>query len=178
MEQSVYTIGHSTHEPAAFVELLAEHDIELVADVRSHPGSRRVPWTNPGAIEKALPIGYAHVLALGGRRRPVPDSPNGFWRNESFRAYADHMATAEFADGFDTLLKLARTQRVTVMCAEALWWRCHRRMVADALVARGWDVWHIDGRGDLDGHQLTQGAIVDGERITYPPLQGELGPVS
>lgn len=176
IDNTVFTVGHSTHEPATFAGLLVERDVELLVDVRRYPGSRRVPWTNQGQIESALPITYFHVSALGGRRRSVPGSPNGFWQNESFRGYADHMATTEFSDGLDTLLKLACTRRTAVMCAEALWWRCHRRLVADALVVRGWTVCHIDGRGAADQHRLTNAAVVDGTRVTYPPYQVELGP--
>jgi hypothetical protein len=176
IDNTVFTVGHSTHEPATFAGLLVEHDVELLVDVRRYPGSRRVPWTNPGQIESALPIAYFHVPTLGGRRRPVLGSPNGFWQNESFRGYADHMATTEFNVGLDTLLKLACTRRTAVMCAEAPWWRCHRRLLADALVVRGWTVCHIDGRGAADQHHLTKAAVVDDTRITYPPFQAELGP--
>jgi uncharacterized protein (DUF488 family) len=170
----VLTIGHSTHDPGAFVELLGRHGTQTLVDVRRYPGSRRVPWTNPGELERLLPIAYVHLAGLGGRRRPAPDSPNGFWRNEAFRGYADHMATAEFAEAFDRLCRLARERRVAVMCAEAPWWRCHRRLLADALVVHGFDVDHIDPRGGTEPHRLTEHAAVDGTRITYPPAQGRL----
>jgi uncharacterized protein (DUF488 family) len=175
MSARVFTVGHSTHEPDAFAELLAAHDVEALADVRRYPGSRRVPWTNPDQIQSHLAATYVHVPQLGGRRRPDADSPNGFWRNESFRAYADHLNTREFAVGLEALETLAHQQRTVVMCAESLWWRCHRRLVADALVVRGWRVCHIDSRGQNEEHALTQAAVVEGTRITYPPLQGELG---
>jgi uncharacterized protein (DUF488 family) len=168
------TVGHSVHEAAGFAALLRRNDGELLADVRRHPGSRRVPWTNPGAIEAALPVPYVHLPELGGRRRPRPDSPNGFWENEAFRGYADHMATDEFAAGFDRLLELASSRRVAVMCAEAQWWRCHRRLIADALVARGHRVLHVDSLGKVEPHELSEAAVVEDGGIVYPPLQAEL----
>lgn len=170
------TIGHSTHEPEAFAELLSAHAVDLLVDVRRHPGSRRVPWTNPGVIERALPVEYLHLPELGGRRKPAADSHNRLWRNASFRGYADHMASTEFASGLERLLALGAAElRPAVMCAEALWWRCHRRLIADALVARGVDVLHIDARDGLQAHTLTEGAVVAGGRVTYPPAQDALG---
>jgi uncharacterized protein (DUF488 family) len=172
----VLTIGHSTHEAQAFAELLGAHAVDLLVDVRRHPGSRRVPWTNPGVIERALPVEYLHLPELGGRRKPAADSQNGLWRNASFRGYADHMASAEFANGLERLVALGAAElRPVVMCAEGLWWRCHRRLIADALVARGVDVLHIDTRGGLQPHTLTEGAVVADGRAAYPPAQGALG---
>ena len=123
----VFTIGHSTQEPDRFGGLLGDHRVELLVDVRRHPGSRRVPWTNPGQIERALGVGYLHLPGLGGRRRSTPDSPNGFWDNEAFRGYADHMASDEFTAALGRLVELSHERRLVVMCAEAAWWRCHRR---------------------------------------------------
>jgi uncharacterized protein (DUF488 family) len=146
--------------------------------VRAHPGSRRLPHFARASLERELPaagIEYRHLLDLGGRRRPRPDSPNGGWRVDSFRGYADHMATPAFAEGMAALESLAEHRPTAVMCAEGLWWRCHRRLVADALLVRGWDVLHIapDGRGEA--HVLTDFAAVDGTRVTYPPAQTSLG---
>ena len=148
-----------------------------MADVRAYPGSRRVPWTSPGEINPELGergIAYAHLPELGGRRRPAADSPNGGWESEQFRGYADHMASEEFAAGLARLEELARTRRVAVMCAEGAWWRCHRRLVSDALLARGHEVLHLDPRGGAEPHELTPFAVLDGERVTYPPAQAEL----
>jgi uncharacterized protein (DUF488 family) len=171
---SVLTIGHSTHDPDTFVRLLTGHGAQTLVDVRRHPGSRRVPWTGASELERLLPIAYVHLSGLGGRRRPAPDSPNGFWRNDAFRGYADHMAGEEFASDFRRLCGLAREARVAVMCAEAPWWRCHRRLLADALVVHGFDVLHIDPRGGAEPHKLTEEAVVDGGRITYPAPQEQL----
>jgi uncharacterized protein (DUF488 family) len=168
----IFTIGHSTHTAEAFARLLGQHEVRTLADVRRHPGSRRVPWTNAGEVERALPVDYVHLPELGGRRRPAPDSRNGWWENDQFRGYADHMTGDEFAGGLERLLRSAGP--TAVMCAEAQWWRCHRRLLADALAARGFEVLHIDARGELEPHRLTEAAVVDGDRISYPPSQGEL----
>jgi uncharacterized protein (DUF488 family) len=172
---TVFTIGHSTHEADAFAKLLARYEVQELADVRRHPGSRRVPWTNAGEIQRALPVAYRHFPGLGGRRRPAPDSPNGFWTNEAFRGYADNMASEEFGTELEGLVELARERTVAAMCAEGLWWRCHRRLLADALVVRGFEVCHIDPRGGAEPHRLTDGAVVSGTRIVYPPGQEQLG---
>ena len=128
-------------------------------------------WTNAGEIAAALPVDYVHLPALGGRRRPARDSPNGGWESDQFRGYADHMASAEFERALAELERLARERTIAVMCAEAQWWRCHRRLLADALVVRGWKVLHIAARGSVDRHELTEFARVDGERLSYPPPQ-------
>jgi uncharacterized protein (DUF488 family) len=172
---TILTIGHSTHGPAEFAVLLRRNAVELLADVRRHPGSRRVPWTNPGSIESELPVPYVHLPELGGRRRPLPDSSNGFWINASFRGYADHMPSEEFGAGLERLLALAAERRVAAMCAEAPWWRCHRRLLADALIARAASVLHIGPGGDVEQHRLTEGAVVEYGRVRYPPRQAELG---
>jgi uncharacterized protein (DUF488 family) len=173
----VFTIGHSTHELDALVALLREHGAAALADVRANPGSRRLPQFNRGLLERTLPergIAYVHVPGLGGRRRPAPESPNAGWEVEAFRGYADHMASAEFAAGLAQLEELASARPTTVMCAEALWWRCHRRLVADALTVRGWDVRHIGSDGAVTAHALPPFAVVAGDRVSYPPAQGEL----
>jgi uncharacterized protein (DUF488 family) len=174
MAQAIFTIGHSTHTSERFVELLWRHRIGAVADVRMHPGSRRLPHFGVAELEETLAaeaILYVHFKELGGRRQPHTDSPNGGWENEAFRGYADHMQTPEFAAGVERLTALARERRTAVMCAEALWWRCHRRLLSDALVVRGWDVRHIGADGHLSEHHLTPFALADGVRLTYPPAQ-------
>lgn len=166
----IWTIGHSTLPASEFVALLLRHGITLLVDIRRHPGSRNAPQFGQAALCEALDaagIGYVHLAELGGRRNPMPDSPNGAWRNASFRGYADHMETDEFRTGLRELEKLAHSQRVAIMCAESVWWRCHRSMVADALEAHGWQVRHIMSDGTAKPHRLTSPAhIVDGE-LTY-----------
>jgi uncharacterized protein (DUF488 family) len=173
----MFTVGHSTHGLDAFVALLRGAGIKAVADVRRYPGSRRSPWFAREALAASLPgegIEYVHLEPLGGRRSVVPGSPNGGWDNAAFQAYADHMATPEFAAGLAQLERLARRRATAVMCAEAPWWRCHRRLIADALVVRGWTVRHIGPDGGLTGHELTHFAVVEHGTLTYPPVQTEL----
>lgn len=169
---AIWTIGHANRSLQEFIDLLRGQHITLLVDIRRFLGSRRSPQFSPEALAEALAlagIGYLHLVALGGRRRPRPDSLNIAWRNDSFRGYADYMETAEFAMGLRELVAEARTQRVAIMCAETLWWRCHRAMVSDALVARGWQVWHILDAGPPKPHRLSEPArIVDG-RLTYHP---------
>jgi uncharacterized protein (DUF488 family) len=170
----IYTVGHSTHPLDEFVGLLRNAGVEALADVRRYPGSRRQPHFNREALAEALPaagIAYAHLEGLGGRRDVVPRSPNRGWDNEAFVAYADHMATPEFAAGVADLEVLARERVTAVMCAEAPWWRCHRRLLADALLVRGWTVRHIDPTGRVTDHALTDFAVVERGTITYPPAQ-------
>lgn len=143
-----------------------------MADVRTVPASRRMPHFGKAALERMLPahgIGYAHVPELGGLRKPRPDSVNLGWRNESFRGYADHMQTEEFWGALARLEEMAAARRVAVLCAEAVPWRCHRSLIADALTVEGVDVRHITGRGEPSPHHLTPFAVVAGGRITYPP---------
>ena len=168
---TIFTIGHSTRSLEDFVELLQRNQVEVLVDVRTVPASRRVPHFAKAALERSLPargIEYVHLPELGGLRKPGPDSINAGWRNAAFRGYADYMQTAEFRAGIDRLLEIAGSRRVTVMCAEAVPWRCHRSLIADALVARGVDVRHIIGAGPPSPHTLTPFAVVDGDRITYP----------
>ena len=144
-------------------------------DVRAHPGSRRVPWTSSEELARSLArhgIAYEHMRELGGRRRPAPGSRNRAWRNEQFRGYADHMQTPEFEGALARLLRDER--RTAVMCAEAQWWRCHHRLLADALVAHGVAVVHIDARGATTAHELTESAVVEAGVVRYPPAQGRL----
>ena len=175
----IFSIGHSTHRLPEFVQLLRAHQVEQVADVRAHPRSRRLPWFNLEALERELPsydITYVHFRQLGGRRRPFPDSSNGGWEVEGFRGYADHMASAEFSAGLEALEALASCRATAVMCAEGLWWRCHRRLLADALTVDGWDVVHIGPDGGTTMHELTPFLFRDEGRLTYPPAQASLVP--
>jgi len=170
---TVVTIGHGTLGEDAFAGLVTGAGIETVLDVRRFPGSRRHPHVAKDRIAVWLPergVAYRWLPALGGRRRPTPDSPNTGLRDEAFRGYADHMATAAFREGVGALLEEARARRVATMCAESLWWRCHRRLIADHLVARGWTVCHVGADGRAEAHQLTRFAVVgEGGVITYPP---------
>jgi uncharacterized protein (DUF488 family) len=174
-----FTIGHSVHAFGAFAALLERHGVVAVVDVRRFPGSRRHPQFARDALAAGLAargLAYEHIGALGGRRSVAPGSPNGGWDTLAFQGYADHMATAEFAGGLERLEALAAAAPTAVMCAEALWWRCHRRLVADALVARGWSVDHIGPDGRLQAHEPTPFLIVGaGGRLTYPPAQLRLG---
>src|SRR3954452_14449200 len=168
----IYTIGHSVHEAGEFLGLLHAHDVQLLVDVRRYPASRRVPQFNSGPLAETLASGgiaYEHVEELGGRRSPAPDSPNGACRNDQFRGYADHMATPEYRTALERLL--GEKRRAAVMCAEARWTSCHRRLIADALTARGREVLHIDSRGGLERHALTDFAVVRGDEVKYPPAQ-------
>ena len=145
--------------------------------MRRFPSSRRFPWFNRAELERSLAaagIDYLHFEALGGRRDPAPDSPNGGWRVGQFRGYADHMAAAEFGEALERLIEAAAERRTAVMCAEAQWWRCHRRLLSDALLARGLEVLHLDARGRPEPHRLTDFAVIEDGRLVYPPAQGEL----
>jgi uncharacterized protein (DUF488 family) len=151
--------------------------VETLADVRRYPTSRRMPWFSRDPLAAAIReagIEYLHLAELGGRRDPRRGSPNGGWRVRQFQGYADHMASAEFAAGLRTLEAVAGERRTVVMCAEAQWWRCHRRLLSDALVARGWGVLHVDGRGRTEPHSLTEFAVCEGARVSYPPAQAAL----
>lgn len=171
----VWTIGHSTRSLEALVGLLRAHGIRHLVDIRSVPRSRRNPQFNADALPGPLAgagIRYTHLPPLGGLRRPRPDSPNTGWGNAGFRGYADHMQTAEFAAALEALRALAAAAPTAVMCAEAVPWRCHRWLLADALVARGEPVAHIVSDAPPRAHALTPSARVEGTRLTYPgPLQ-------
>lgn len=171
-EVTVWTIGHSTHALDDFVALLREQRIGTLVDIRTVPKSRRHPHFHTDALATSLPdagVGYRHLAALGGWRKTVEDSPNGGWRNASFRGYADYAMTAEFADGLRALRALAAQGRTAIMCSEALWWRCHRRLVADRLVFGGDAVEHIDSGGRTVRHGLSDFAVVRGDQLIYPP---------
>jgi uncharacterized protein (DUF488 family) len=164
---ALWTIGHSTRPLEEFVEALRSFDIKVLVDVRSFPGSRRYPHFNREQLSASLPaagIEYQHFRELGGRRRSKTDSLNMAWRNKMFRGYADYMETDEFRDGVARLLSVARTGRTAIMCAEAVWWRCHRSLIADYLKARGVEVIHIMAAGKSEVHRFTSAArIVNGE---------------
>jgi uncharacterized protein (DUF488 family) len=168
---TIYTVGHGTLPAEDLAAVVAEAGIELVVDVRSFPASRRHPQFAREAMEQWLPdadIAYRWEPRLGGRRRPRPDSPHGALRVPAFRGYADHMETQDFQDAVDDLLAEAGTRRTTVMCAESVWWRCHRRLVADAVVVlHGAAVEHLFHDGRLDPHRPTPAARVDGCRLVY-----------
>jgi uncharacterized protein (DUF488 family) len=166
----IWTVGHSTHPIETFREILSAHEIELLVDVRTYPGSRRYPQFNKEALAESLGIEYRHEPRLGGRRTPRKDSHNTAWRNAQFRGYADYMETSEFLTGIKELLELAESSRTTVMCAEAVWWRCHRSLIADYLKAAGHTVVHIINEKKTEEHPFTSAArIVDGE-LSYRGL--------
>lgn len=167
----VYTIGHSVHTADNFIGLLKTHGIRHLADVRLLPGSRRHPHFSREQLASLLEvhgITYRHFPELGGRRRPRPDSINTAWRVEAFRGYADHMQTVPFRESVEDLLTLARTGATAVMCAEAKWWQCHRRLLADTLVARGIPIRHILSAAAPKSHELSEFARADGDGVTYP----------
>jgi uncharacterized protein (DUF488 family) len=174
-QRAMFTIGHSTHPIGRFLELLRRHGIEVLADVRRFPGSRRHPQFGAEALAGSLTdagIDYASFGdELGGRRRADRDSANAGWRSGQFRGYADHMATDEFASGLATLESAAAARPAAIMCAEGDWRRCHRRLIADALVARGWRVLHIARDGRLERHEPTPFAVLDRDRVSYPGPQ-------
>jgi uncharacterized protein (DUF488 family) len=166
----VWTVGHSTRSSEEFIALLQAHHIEALADVRRYPASRRHPQFNAGALAGALAsssIEYVPMPDLGGRRSPRRDSPNTVWRVASFRGYADYMETPAFESALEALLAVAARKRTAVMCAEAVWWQCHRQMIADALKARGHRILHIQDVSRTKEHPFTSAArIVDG-RLHY-----------
>ena len=169
----VLTIGHSTRPVDAFIQMLQEHGVTLVADVRTVPRSRHNPQFNRETLPQALKaagLGYVHLPGLGGWRSPRADSPNQGWRSPAFQGYADYMLTPEFEQHLGALVELARRERVALMCAEALPWRCHRSLIADALLVRGVFVEHIMGRESSQSHRLTPFARVAGTHLTYPAL--------
>ncbi len=169
--KAAFTIGHSTRSVQDFIVLLLAHHIDVVVDVRTVPRSRRNPQFNRETLPQSLQaaeIDYEHVAALGGFRRPSPHSSNAGWRNASFRGYADYMQTAAFAAAIESLAERAQRQRLAVMCAEAVPWRCHRSLIADALVTRGIRVEEIINATRSQPHAMTSFARVEGTTVTYP----------
>jgi uncharacterized protein (DUF488 family) len=170
--QTVYTVGHSTHELADFIHMLKAHNVTKVADVRTVPRSRHNPQFDHETLPDALRevhIGYVHLPALGGLRHAHKDSPNMAWHNASFRGFADYMQTPEFEAALERLIEISKKKNVALMCAEAVPWRCHRSLIADALIVRGIPVEHITSAIQCHAHSLTPWAKVRGTIITYPP---------
>jgi len=172
----LWTVGHSTLSIEQLIEALRSFEIKVLADVRSFPGSRRYPHFNRESLSGSLAdagIEYQHFPELGGRRRARPDSVNMTWRNESFRGYADYMETNAFREGITRLLNVARARATVVMCAEAVWWRCHRSLISDYLKASGVEVTHIMAAGKSQPHPFTSAArIVNGELSYRGVLEG------
>jgi uncharacterized protein (DUF488 family) len=176
-ELQIWTLGHSTRSAEEFGRLLQIHQIRTLVDVRSFPGSRRYPQFNKSSLQEFLPtinVEYVHAPRLGGRRKPSAKSHNSAWKNASFRAYADYMETAEFEEGIRDLIAIARKDSTAIMCAESLWWRCHRSLIADYLKAAGVSVVHILDEKKTEMHPFTSAArIVDGELSYRGLLQAE-----
>ena len=174
----IWTIGHSTRNIDTFISFLKGHDIKLVVDVRSFPGSKRYPQFNKEALAKSVyaqEIRYEHLPELGGRRKPKPDSRNTAWRNASFRGYADYMETEEFRKGIERLLDLASELGETaIMCAEALWWRCHRSLISDYLKTRRIEVIHILAANKTELHPFTSAARIINGALSYAQEEDRL----
>ena len=169
--KTIYTIGHSRRASNEFLSILKVFGIELLADIRTVPRSRRNPQYDQTSLERLLAehdIGCVHLPALGGLRRPKRDSPNMGWVNESFRGYADYMQTPEFEKAIEDLLARSAETQMAIMCAEAVPWRCHRSLVGDALVARGIQVQDIITEKNAKPHKMTAWARVEGLQVTYP----------
>jgi len=174
---TIYTVGHSTRPFDDFVAVLRSFEIQAVADVRLIPNSRRHPHFADEFLAANLPrqgIAYLSFKHLGGRRRPRKDSRNLGWRNESFRGYADFMETEAFSNALEELMEAARQRKTTTMCAEAVPWRCHRSLISDALLVRGWEVMDIMDVGKASPHKLTKFARADGTDISYPSEEPQL----
>ena len=177
MDGMIWTVGHSTRSIDDFVAVLQAHDIEAVLDVRRFPASRRLPWFNAEPLAASLEaagIGYRWLPSLGGRRAPSANSVNTGWRHPSFRGYADHMHSEEFAEGLFELLMVAGGLKTTVMCAELLWWRCHRRLIADLLLTLGEEVWHIESATPAVPHRLMEPGRIAGGQLSYTAEQSSL----
>lgn len=173
----IWSLGHSTRPIETFLALLTGHGIERLGDIRTTPQSRRHPQFGQAALARSTGgagITYVHLAGLGGLRKPRPDSINTAWRDAGFRGYADYMQTPAFAAAVDELLALAQSERVAVMCAEAVPWRCHRQLLADALVARGHEVREIESAMKTRPHVLTQWARVHGASVTYPGVSEQV----
>ena len=172
---TIYTVGHSTYPIERFVELLGQHTVKALVDVRSFPSSRRWPQFNQGALQNSLAnagVEYRWMKQLGGRRHGVrPDSPHTAWTHPAFHSYADYADTDEFGAGLDELIEIATSRRVAYMCSEGLWWRCHRRIISDHLLVRGCTVDHIMPDGKLVVHELPEFARVVDDRIVYDGLK-------
>jgi len=181
MTYPFFTIGHSNRSLDAFVALLQEAGITLLADIRTVPRSRANPQFNQDALPGSLAgfhVSYEHIASLGGLRgksRTVPREINGFWENDSFHNYADYALSDAFREGLDHLIARGRRQRIAIMCSEAVWWRCHRRIVADYLIARDEQVFHIMGPGHIDQASITPGATIQAHgTVFYPAMPAPL----
>jgi len=173
----IYTIGHSTKPQQELIDLLQLYKVRLLVDVRTIPRSRHNPQFNREELERAIPaarIEYLHYPQLGGLRRPVKDSPNQGWKHSGFRGFADYMMTGEFERALQRLIDRSREKQLAVMCAEAVYWRCHRMLISDALLVREIEVRHILNARRDEIHKLTKFAKVDGVNLTYPPEQSSL----
>ena|SRR5690554_6184878 len=167
---TIWTIGHSTRSLTEFLQLLKTFEIELLVDVRHHPGSRKFPHFNKDNLATSLPengFDYKHIIDLGGRRKMEPNSKNDGWRLTSFRAYADYMETTEFKTALDQLKTLATEKRTAIMCAEAVYWSCHRSLISDALKVQGWEVLHIMNQKTATEHPYTSPAKLVNGKLDY-----------
>jgi uncharacterized protein (DUF488 family) len=172
--KQIYTIGHSTHPIADFIAMLRSFDIQVLADIRSMPGSNKYPQFNQDQLALSLKqagIKYIHMPGLGGRRKPRPDSVNTAWRSKAFMGYADYMETPEFQSAIQTLEQIAVSERTAYMCSEAVWWRCHRSLVSDYLKIHGWEVLHIMGIGKSTVHPYTSAARPEQGNLFYSDPQ-------
>ncbi len=170
LPKQIWTVGHSTHSIEEFISMLRSFDIEVLTDVRSIPGSARNPQFNSEALAKSLnenKIKYIHIPDLGGRRKVKKDSHNTAWRSDAFRGYADYMETEGFMKGIDTLMEIAANKRTAIMCAEAVWWRCHRSMISDYLKSLGLEVTHIMGISKSEPHPYTKAARITDGKLSY-----------
>ena len=173
----IYTIGHSTRPESEFIALLKQHNIQILVDVRTIPKSRWNPQFNTSAMQKSLPaagIEYLHEPELGGLRKPLQNSINTGWQNDGFRGYADYMQTPQFESAVKRLIDLSKKKLPAVMCAEAFYAKCHRKLLSDALVVRGIEVVHVVSEKQTVPHELTSFANVKGHKITYPEDQAQL----
>ena len=170
INKNIWTIGHSNLPLDKFILILNSFNIEIVADVRSLPGSRKFPQFDKENLMKTLPenkVNYIHILKLGGRRKVKKNSKNSAWHHPAFRGYADYMETNDFKDGIDELISIAGKKRTAIMCAEALWWRCHRSMIVDYLKFKGWKVIHIISLNKSNEHPYTQPAKIINDSLDY-----------
>ena len=176
-QKTIFTIGHSTRTLEEFITLLKNSDIQLLADIRSYPGSKRFPHFNKEALQKTLPeqgIAYQHFPALGGRRKTSKDSKNTAWKNTAFRGYADYMETDDFKNAITELEAAAQKQTTAYMCSEAVWWSCHRSLVSDHLKLKGWKVIHIMGENKSQEHPYTSPAKIVNGKLSYAAGQMDI----
>jgi uncharacterized protein (DUF488 family) len=179
LRPTVWTVGHSTRPIDEFTDFLRAHQVRLLVDVRTIPRSRHNPQFNTDTLALSLRnvgLHYLHLPELGGLRKPKKESANDGWRNASFRGYADYMQTAEFWNALEELMMHGQQHPTAIMCAEAVPWRCHRSLIADGLVTRGWEVRHILSPVKADEHRLTPFAVIDGTRLVYPQPANPLDP--